>query len=111
MSDSDDSEFGELFDAFDNVDVENLETTEVANKNLKAHGSRLDPYGQELTPFEEDQAILSTLKSNYKRTADSSPSENPAKKVKRSARVYQMNKAQETKEISKKERKSFRISL
>lgn len=92
MSDSDDSEFGELFDAFDDVDVENLETTEVANKNLEAHGSRIDPYGLDLTPFEKDQATLANLKSNYKRTAETSPAENPAKKVKRSCRVHQMNK-------------------
>lgn len=110
MSDSDDSEFGELFDAFDDVDVENLETTEVANKNLEAHGSRIDPYGLDLTPFEKDQATLANLKSNYKRTAESSPAENPAKKVKRSCRVHQMNK-EPANERQKQQRKFSKIKL
>merc|ERR1712113_976093 len=78
MSDSEDSdnEFKELFDVFDQVEEENLQSSSICDQNLELHGKRIDPYAEKISIQEKDKNIINSLK----RKADGQNSSSPAPK-------------------------------
>ena len=75
MSDSsDDDEFDQLFDAFDQVDEENVFTASIATENIKERGGvKFDPFENRMTPEEFDQTKIEKLKNRNKRPAEAEP--------------------------------------
>ena len=77
-SDSDaDADFDNLFDAFDTVEVEDLQTSNIAQNNLNSHGKKYDAYEPKMTPAESDAKKITSLK---KRKAESPVSFRPQSK-------------------------------
>lgn len=89
MSSSDDDDFDQLFDAFDQVDEENVMTASIAGENILEHGTKFDPYEYKMTPEEADQAKIKTLKSRHKRQADE---DIPPRPTKRRVNTFSINK-------------------